>query len=321
MKAYAYSAAFLVTGLLTCLILVIVFGTRDLKRSNHYILLCQHCVCVTGFNAAGATLHGLHVLQAPVTRLVCWLIVDLQVVFARALVITLTLMSMNISLSIRFPLHYSELVRRVTVHIQLIAWTLALLNPVLFTLMAYFQSSWEYMTEPATLCSGPLEGFVPRITALTLLALLILLIVVSYVVIYVEGHRAGHFSHSNKKGRRTILIHALQLSLHLFPSIIIIVRVPVNLTAHVVNFLVFCVAQSLSPIVYGLRCHDIWSRLPMFLPHFLLTLLTRTTPAAPIGNTETTPGTAVNTAAKSITRTHTLTREPPMQGSVNECIA
>ncbi|XP_048118742.1 olfactory receptor 1D2 [Alosa alosa] len=270
-KTYVFLGAFLVTGLLTCLILVTVFGTRALKQKSYYILLCQHCACVTGFNVVGAMLHGLRVRQVTVPRLVCWLIFDVQVALGRCLVITLTLMAINVSLSVCCPLHYREL-RRWGCCAMLMAWIVALLNPVLFTILACVQSPWEYVVVPDTLCSTALDGFAARVSSLALLCLLSLLFIVSYVAICVEGCKAGHFSGSNKKGQRTICIHTLQLSLHILPTFIIIARVPLDLTGSIVNFLMLLVAQSISPFVYGLRCYDIWSQLPMFLPQFLLPL-------------------------------------------------
>ncbi|XP_062380866.1 olfactory receptor 13D1 [Sardina pilchardus] len=270
-KTYVYSGAFLVTGLLTCLILVTVFGTRALRQRIYYILLCQHCVCVTCFNVAGAMLHGLRVLQTPVPRLVCWLIFDVQVALGRCLMITLTLMAVNVSLSVCCPLRYREF-HHGACGVTLMAWIVALLNPVLFTILTCVQSPWEYVVAPDTLCSTALGGFGARVSGLVMLSLLVLLFIVSYVAICVEGCRAGHFSRSNKKAQRTIFIHTLQMSLHILPVFIIIAKVPLDLTGRIVNFLMLLLAQSLSPIVYGLRCYDIWSQLPLFLPHFLLPL-------------------------------------------------
>lgn len=271
-KTCVYSGAFLVTGLLTCLIVLIVLGTRELRQNMYYILLCQHCVCVTGFNVAGALLHGLRSLQAPTARLLCWLIFDVQVALARTLVISLTAMAVNVSLAVCFPLRYAGLVRQATCRVMLLIWLVALVNPVLFTVLLCVQSRWEDVVAPETHCSTALDGFAARMSSIALLALLVLLFVLSYMGICVEGCKRGHFSLSNKKAQCTICIHALQLSLHILPAFVIIARVRLSLTASVLNFLLLCTAQSLSPVVYGLRCHDIRSQVPMFLPGFLLLL-------------------------------------------------
>lgn len=313
MKTFVYLGAFLVTGLVTCFILATVLGTRELKQNSYYILLCQHCVCVTGFNVTGAMLHALRMLQAPTARLVCWLIFDVQVALARVLMISLTLMAANVSLAICFPLRYPELVRRGTCCVMLVIWIVALINPVLFTVLLCVRSRWEYVVAFETHCSTALSGLAARMSAIALLALLVLLFVVSYLGIFVEGCKRGHFSLSNKKAQRTICIHALQLSLHIFPVFVIIARVRLNLTASALNFVVFCTAQSLSPVVYGLRCHDIRTQMPVFLPRSLLLLWNwcgcskLSTPAAPTRSTETSVNTATGPAPKSPASTHAVT--------------
>ncbi|XP_030630618.1 olfactory receptor 4K17 [Chanos chanos] len=271
-KACFHSGAFIFTGLFTYLIIVTVHGTPELQTNARYALLCQHCACVAGFNVTGATLHALRALRLSTMRLVCWVLFDLQVALARGLIITLTLMAVNTCLSICKPLHYLTLVHRTRTVVILVSWFLALVNPVVFTVLACVDTPWDYVVGPDPMCSTTLEGKAPRISALALLALLILLIVGSYVLIYLEGHRAGHFSRSNSRGRRTILIHTLQMSLHLLPAVMIISRLDQYLPLALANFTVFCAAQSLSPVVYGLRCRELRSHLARFIPQPLQSL-------------------------------------------------
>uniref|UniRef100_A0A672R370 G-protein coupled receptors family 1 profile domain-containing protein n=1 Tax=Sinocyclocheilus grahami TaxID=75366 RepID=A0A672R370_SINGR len=216
-KSFVHFGAFIVTGLFTCLIIATVRNNQQLHQNPRYILLCQHCICVTGFNIMGAVVHALRSLRWPVSRITCWILFDLQVVMARGLMITLTLMSISTCLSICMPLRYPILVQRF------------------------------YL----------------------LLLLLVLLIIISYVAIYLEGRRAGHFTRSNSKGRRTILIHSLQMSLHILPSLIIISRHQEALPIAVSIFILFSFAQSLSPVVFGLRCKELYKDMPQFLSKML----------------------------------------------------
>ncbi|KAG9343629.1 hypothetical protein JZ751_013799 [Albula glossodonta] len=268
-KAGVHSVCFLATSIFAYLIVATVSGVAELRRVPCYVLLCQHCVSIAGFNGVGVVIHLLRALRVPAPRLLCWALFDLQVVLARGLVITLTTMALNTCVSVCLPLRYHEVVHVAKYAVMLVIWGLAAISPVVFTALAFIEAPPGYVTAQDPSCPTALEGFIPRVVSLALLALLVLLIILSYILIYHEGRRAGHFSRSNSRGRRTILIHSLQLSLHILPVIPIISRLRKSLPVTLVNFLVFCVAQSLSPIVYGLRSRDIQARLPDYIPHWL----------------------------------------------------
>ncbi|KAA0719062.1 hypothetical protein E1301_Tti007620 [Triplophysa tibetana] len=265
-KAFAHSGAFIVTVIFTCLIIVIVQNSSELRENPRYILLCMHCTCVSMFNILGAVVHSLRSLQWPVSRIVCWILFDLQVVMARGLMITLTLMSVTTCLSVSLPLRYPALVQRYRHWVMLASCVFALFNPVVFTVLACVRYPWDYVIGLDTECSTALEGMACIVSALTQLSLLIMLIIGSYVLIYLEGRRAGHFTASNSKGRRTILIHCLQMSLHILPSLIIISRHQARFAVALALYIVFCSAQSLSPVVFGLRCKELSMEMQHLLP-------------------------------------------------------
>lgn len=267
-KACVHSGMSVAMGVFTYVIAVTVRGSPHLRHKAHYLLLLQHCVCLTGFNMAGGVLHSLRALHLPVTRLACWILFDLQVVMGRGLTLTLTLMCMCTCLSVCCPLRYDTVVRSLYRWAILVTWTLALINPVVFTVLAGVQQPWRYVIAPDPECSTALEGKACIVSALLLLFLVVLLIFSSYVLICLEGHHAGHFSRSNSKGRRTILIHVLQISLHILPALIIISRVHQGLIIAIVTFLFFSISQFLSPVIYGLRCKELKKEIPRFFPRY-----------------------------------------------------
>ncbi|XP_058274306.1 olfactory receptor 4N2-like [Hemibagrus wyckioides] len=244
-------------GVFTYVIMVTVRGSLHLRHNVHYRLLLQHCFCLMGFNAAGSAIHGIRSLRLPATRLTCWILFDLQVVMGRGITLTLTLMCMCTCLSVCRPLHYRTLVRSLYRWMMLAAWILALINPLVFTVVAFAQNPWSYLLSPDSQCPTALEGEVCIISALLLLFLMTLLIFISYVLICLEAHYAGHFSESNTKGRLTILVHVLQISLHVVPAFIIISRLQQELIVEIVTFLIFSISQVLSPVIYGLRCKEL----------------------------------------------------------------
>ncbi|KAI5092556.1 olfactory receptor 2T2-like [Silurus meridionalis] len=267
-KMCVHFMMFLAIGVFTYVIAVTVHGSPHLRRNVHYHLLLQHCICLTGFNAAGGVLHVLRSLRLPVTRLACWILFDLQVVMARGLNFTLTLMCMCTCLSVCCPLRYNSLSRTFYRWMISVTWILALINPVVFTALACAQQPWRYVMAPDTECSTALEGKACIISSLLLLLLMVLLISSSNICICLEGHHAGHFSRSNSKGRRTILIHILQISLHTFPTFIIVSRMHQMLVIALITFLIFSISQFLSPVIYGLRCKELNKEIPRFFPCF-----------------------------------------------------
>lgn len=266
-KACVHTGMSVAIGIFMYVIWVTVHGSAHLRSNAHYLLLLQHCICLTGFNTVGGVLHGLRALRLPVTRLACWILFDLQVVMGRGLTLTLTLMCMCTCLSVCCPLHYEPLVRSLYRWVILVTWILALINPVVFTVLACMQQSWSYVIAPDAECSTALESKACIISALLLLFLIVLLILSSYILICLEGHHAGHFSQSNSKGRRTILIHMLQISLHILPTFIFISRVHRTVTTETITFLIFSISQVFSPIIYGLRCKELNKEIPRFFPH------------------------------------------------------
>ncbi|XP_042570255.1 uncharacterized protein LOC109054413 [Cyprinus carpio] len=180
-KAFVHFGAFIVTGLFTCLIIATVWHNQGLRQNPRYVLLCQHCVCVTGFNIMGTVIHSLSCLRWPISRITCWILFDLQVVMARGLMITLTLLSISTCLSICMPLRYPILVQRLHHWVALVACILALLNPEVFTVLACVGFPWDYVLGQDTECSTALEGTACIASALALLLLLLLLIIISNV--------------------------------------------------------------------------------------------------------------------------------------------
>ncbi|KAI7810206.1 putative olfactory receptor 2T2-like [Triplophysa rosa] len=241
--------AFIVTVFFTCLIIVVVQNSSELRENPRYALLCLHCMCVSGFNIMGAVVHSLRSLCWPVSRIVCWILFDLQVVMARGLMITLMLMSVTTCLSICLPLHYPALVQSYRHWVTLPSCAFALFNPVVFTVLACVRYPWDYVIGLDTECSTALEGTACIVSALTQLSVLRYDDYVHHVAIYLEGRRVGHFTPSNGKGCCTILIHCLE-----------------SLAVTLPLYIVFCSAQSLSPVVFGLCFKELSMKMPHLLP-------------------------------------------------------
>ncbi|MBN3326781.1 ZBT38 protein, partial [Atractosteus spatula] len=225
MKTYVHLLAFIFTFVFSYCIMQAIRKEAALRNQVRYILLCHHLVCVVAFFGVGILFHGLRMFRVAVPRIVCWIIFDIQVTLGRGIILTLTLMALNTCLSVCAPLRYLSIIHSLKGKVIIITWILATLNPVWSTIQASCTVQLTYLTERDPTCPTALHGTDSRIAAIVFLALLSLLIIVSYCLIYREGKRAGHFSRSNIRGRKTILIHSLQMSLHIIPTFIILATV------------------------------------------------------------------------------------------------
>lgn len=255
-------------GMFTYVIGTTVYGSPHLHRNPHYLLLLQHYICLMAFNIVGCVLHVLRFLRLPVIRLVCWILFDLQVVMGSGITLTHTLMCMCMCLCVCWPLHCKALVFTLYRWGILVLWILALINPVVFTVLACTQQPLQNVTASDTEYSTALESKASISIALLLLSLMVQLMFGSYFLICLEGRRTGNFSQPNSKGQWTIFIHILQLSLHIIPSFIFISCTPQAFSLAIITFLMFSVSQLLSPVIYGLRCKELNREIPRFFPHF-----------------------------------------------------
>ncbi|GAA6102040.1 uncharacterized protein LOC113638505 [Tachysurus ichikawai] len=266
-KACVHAVVLLVVAVLTYVILVTIRGSLYLRHKVHYHLLLQHCICLTVFNAVGSVIHAIRSLHLPVTRLTCWILFDLQVVFGGGITFSLTLMCMCMCLAVCSPLQYEPLVNSYYFFLIIFAWILALINPLVYTVLAFVQKPWHYVISPDEKCPTALGGTGFSISVLLFLNIMVMLIFGSYFLICLEGHQFGHFSWCNRRARRTILTHMLQISLYLVPTYIIISCMHLEIAGEIVNFLIFSMSQVLSPVIYGLQREEFRMEIPHLIPN------------------------------------------------------
>ncbi|XP_051778993.1 probable G-protein coupled receptor 148 [Erpetoichthys calabaricus] len=261
-KTWVQLVDFLSTSFFSCLIIKTIQAEAELKQQVRYILLNHHLISVTFYFGTGFIFHCFRIFRADVPRIVCWMTFSIHITFARGILLTLTLMAANTYLAVCWPLRYKSFVHTIKRKALIMMWILALLHPLCSMIQSCTEVPVSYFTERDLTCPSVLDSTLSKSIAMLFIFLLLIVIALSYFLIYREGRRSGHFTTMNVKGRRTILIHGLQIILHIVPTFIIL-AVPKTLQAfRVFNFIIFAVAQGSSPIIYGLRCRDIKSRLP-----------------------------------------------------------
>nr|XP_033816882.1 olfactory receptor 2AP1-like [Geotrypetes seraphini] len=109
---------------------------------------------------------------------------------------------------------------------------------------------------------------IPWITLLGLwFSFSIVVIGFCYIMVYKEGKKAGVIIPSNKRATKTIVFQVLQLSLSFFPLLVSLVlfQLPewrlmkwsTYSVIEAVNFIVSTLAQTICPVIYGLRSRSI----------------------------------------------------------------
>ncbi|XP_040204745.1 odorant receptor 131-2-like [Rana temporaria] len=268
-KATFYLLDFLVCCFFTILITQTIWRDSALKKEVRFFLLCQHFMCLTFFFLTGTIFYFLRALRVNAPAIVCWIIFAVQITIGRGVLISLALMALNTCIAICWPLHYEAFAHSVKRKIVACLWIISLFDPTISVIYEIIAKGPKHSVQLDPSCPTTLSGLLPRVAGIVFLIILVSLIIGSYVAIYREGKRAGHFTKNNKNARRTIFIHGLQTALHIIPTFLVIALRKENtlhLMLDLVSFIIFSFAQCASPIVYGLRCKELRDK---FLERYL----------------------------------------------------
>ncbi|XP_056420465.1 uncharacterized protein LOC130361461 [Hyla sarda] len=258
-KASFFLLDFLICCIFTILITQTVWRDSVLKKEVRYFFLCHHLVCLTLFFGLGTIFSYLRSFQVNAPALVCWIIFAVQITIGRAVLLTLVLMALNTCIAVCWPLKYLQFAHSVKSKLMVCLWIIALLDPVVSLILEGIHKGHHFIIQMDPSCPTTLSSTLSRILGIIFIIILVLVILISYIIMFREGKRAGHFTKSNQQARRTILIHGLQTALHIFPTLINIWigGKEEHIILDLINFLIFSLAQCLSPVVYGLRCSEL----------------------------------------------------------------
>lgn len=258
-KATFYLLDFLVCCFFTIIITQTIWRS-PLKKEVRFFLLCHHLMCLTFFFLTGTIFYFLRALRVNAPAIVCWIIFAVQITIGRGVLISLALMALNTCIAVCWPLNYQAFSHSVKRKIVAGSWIISLFDPTISVIYEIIAKGPKHSVRLDPSCPTTLSGLLPRVAAIVFLIILVSLIIGSYVAIYREGKRAGHFTKYNKYARRTIFIHGLQIALHIIPTFLVIAlgkEKTVYLMLDLVSFIIFSFAQCASPIVYGLRCKEL----------------------------------------------------------------
>ncbi|KAM5165106.1 uncharacterized protein ACMZJ9_007530 [Mantella aurantiaca] len=259
-KASFYLLDFVICCVFTILITQTIWRDNVLKKEVRFFLLCYHLMCLTLFFMIGTVFSFLRALQANAPAIVCWIIFAVQISVGRAVLITLALMALNTCIAVCWPLNYLGFVHSVKGKIVVFLWILSSSDPTISVLYEIINTGIKYSVQRDPSCPTTLSGLVSRVAGVIFVIVIASLIIGSYIFIFREGKRAGHFTHSNKQARRTIFIHGLQIALHIIPTFLTIALYEIKqekLVLDLICFIIFSFGQCASPIVYGLRCKEL----------------------------------------------------------------
>ncbi|KAM6152776.1 putative G-protein coupled receptor 148 [Erethizon dorsatum] len=269
LEATVKASVYVVTSSFAMSITVIVITTVSqnlkLRREIRYILLCHHLLCISSYCALGVVFQGMRALLANSPLLICWVVFGAQLSVGEGILFTLALMALSTYLVICWPLKSLSFVDSMKYRILAVVWVVIVFKNVCLFLIEGISPTPVAILKSAPLCPVTLNGIPARATGILFLFFPLSIILVSYFLIYQEGKRAGHFNKSNTKAKKTVLIHLLQISLHVVPTLIVIglgKKCGVFFFAlNLVLFGVFAFAQCFNPLVYGLQNRELQGRL------------------------------------------------------------
>ncbi|XP_004701879.1 olfactory receptor 10J1-like [Echinops telfairi] len=264
-KASVFVVAFSFATSTTAIIMAIVLHDLKLQTEIRYILLCHHLLCISSYCGLGIVFQGMRALQANSPLLICWVVFGIQLSAGEGILFTLALMTLNTYLAICWPLRSLVLVDSVKYRILAGMWTIIILKNVSLFLIDGMRSSPVAILKSEPVCPLTLNGTVSRVIGMVFFCLPLSVIFISYSLIYQEGKRAGHFNRSNVKARKTVLIHLVQMVLHVVPTLVIIglgkACGTFSFALNMVLFALFALAQCFNPLIYGLQNRELQSRL------------------------------------------------------------
>ncbi|XP_011927953.1 PREDICTED: olfactory receptor 11H7-like [Cercocebus atys] len=264
-KASVYVVTFSFATVITVIIMAIVSQNSKLRGEARYILLCQHLLCISSYCGLGIIFQGMRALLANSPLLICWVVFGVKLSVGDGILFTLALMALNTYVAICWPLRYLSFVDSVKYRILAGTWMTIILKNVCLFVIEGTKPTVVAVLKSEPLCPVILNGTPARATGMVFIFLLLSVILISYSLIYHKGKRAGHFNRSNIKARKTVLIHLVQISLHIIPPLIFIGLGKVCgvffFALNLVVFGVFAFAQCFNPLIYGLWNKELQSRL------------------------------------------------------------
>ncbi|XP_058044871.1 uncharacterized protein LOC131201188 [Ahaetulla prasina] len=260
-KTGLYFINFTFTTTMSILIINIIRQNYKMRKEVRYFFLCHHLIGCTLFCAFGVISNAIQTSQ--VQTLWVWIIFRVQAATAESVLITLALMALNTCLAVCWPLRYLAFVHSVKNKVTASIWIGTIFKSTLLIIIEGIDQNPEEIFEEEPSCPTMLGGNFAKISGLLLVSLLAAAIMTGYILLCREGKLSGHFNSSNKKARKTIIIHGLQMSFHILPPLIIgaIGKGTEHTEIKFGAFVVFSFAQSFSPVVYGLRNKEMLEKL------------------------------------------------------------
>ncbi|XP_034989947.1 uncharacterized protein LOC118094070 [Zootoca vivipara] len=262
-KGGLYLANFIFITALTILIIKTVRQNSKMVKEVRYFLLCHHLLCCSLFCCSGMVSNAIQKFK--VQQFWIWITFGVQTAITETVLVTLALMAINTCLAVCWPLRYLAFVHLVKRKAIACVWIGTILKSACLIIVERSAGDPRDIYEAELSCPTILGGDFAKITGILLILLLAAVMVAAYFLLWREGKLSGHFNCSNKAARKTVIIHGVQMSLHILPPLIFtaIGKGSEHVQIKFGAFVVFLFAQSFSPVVYGLRNKELLDKICM----------------------------------------------------------
>ncbi|XP_078729553.1 olfactory receptor 51F2-like [Lampetra fluviatilis] len=265
-----HSTMWLLSVAFASLVLYLMLKSRSLRQKLRFFLLMSLIISQVIFNSIQVVFYILLLCQYQLSRAMC--AVYFLILFSTLNNELFSVMAMSVDryVAICWSLRYNEICSTEKYWKIIVGVVgLSIVWPGLRLMNNLLQKNSSELNSPVA-CSldvmDPPGAMGDLVTALILgpIVMAILINFGCYCCIYLEGKRSGNLDMANKRARKTVMYHLMQISFFVMPMFLyyienafLIMTSPVVQNLMLFQTVVFGVAQGLSPIVYGLRAREL----------------------------------------------------------------